>query len=162
MAKTKWVAAAVVKLKSLITRSAQMKILLAVDGSPYTKKMLAYLAAHELFSRNNEYTAVTAQLALPSQARTALGKELVHKYYEEEGQRVIEPVTKYLKRHGVTANFIWKTGRPSELIAKTATEGKFDLVVMGSHGQGALMNLVMGSVATEVLAGCKVPVLIIR
>ena len=29
-----------------------MKILLAVDGSPYTKKMLAYLAAHDLFSPN--------------------------------------------------------------------------------------------------------------
>jgi len=48
------------------------------------------------------------------------------------------------------------------LIAKTATDGKFDLVVMGSHGHGALVNLVVGSVATEVLASCKVPVLIVR
>jgi nucleotide-binding universal stress UspA family protein len=139
-----------------------MKILLAVDGSPYTKKMLAYLAAHELFSPNNDYTAVTAQLVLPSQARSALGKELVNKYYEEEGLRVMAPVTKYLLRHGITARFVWKTGRPGDLICKTATEGKFDLVVMGSHGHGALLNLVMGSVATEVLAGCKVPVLIVR
>jgi hypothetical protein len=30
-----------------------MKILLAVDGSPYTKKMLAYLAANEMFSPKN-------------------------------------------------------------------------------------------------------------
>ena len=139
-----------------------MKILLAVDGSPYTKKMLAYMAAHELFSSKNDYTAVTAQLVLPSQARTALGKELVHKYYEDEGLRVMAPVTKYLLRHGITAKCLWKTGKPGELIAKTATEGKFDLVVMGSHGHGALLNLVMGSVATEVLAGCKVPVLIVR
>ncbi|MDO9198382.1 MAG: universal stress protein, partial [Rhodoferax sp.] len=28
-----------------------MKILLAVDGSPYTKKMLAYLTTHELFTQ---------------------------------------------------------------------------------------------------------------
>ena len=139
-----------------------MKILLAVDGSPYTKKMLAYLAAHELFSPNNDYTAVTAQIVLPSQARSALGKELVNKYYEEEGLRVMAPVTKYLLRHGITARFVWKTGRPGDLICKTATEGKFDLVVMGSHGHGALLNLVMGSVATQVLAGCKVPVLIVR
>ena len=139
-----------------------MKILLAVDGSPYTKKMLAYLAAHELFSPNNDYTAVTAQIVLPSQARSALGKELVNKYYEEEGLRVMAPVTKYLLRHGITARFVWKTGRPGDLICKTATEGKFDLLVMGSHGHGALLNLVMGSVATEVLAGCKVPVLIVR
>jgi len=139
-----------------------MKILLAVDGSPYTKKMLAYLAAHEMFSPKNEYVAVTAQVMLPSQARTALGKELVQKYYEDEGQRVMAPVTKFLLRHGITAKLIWKTGKPGELISKTATDGKFDLVVMGSHGHGALVNLVVGSVATEVLAGCKVPVLIVR
>lgn len=139
-----------------------MKILLAVDGSSYTKKMLAYLAAHELFSAKNEYTAFTAQLVLPTQARAALGKELVAKYYEDEGLRVMAPVTKYLARHGVTAHCLWKMGKPGELIAKMAEDGKFDLVVMGSHGHGALMNLVVGSVATQVLAGCKVPVLVVR
>jgi nucleotide-binding universal stress UspA family protein len=139
-----------------------MKVLLAVDGSAYTKKMLAYLAAHEMFSPKNEYTAFTAQLVLPSQARTALGKEMVAKYYEDEGRRVMDPVTKFLGRHGVTANSLWKTGKPGELIAKLADDGKFDLVVMGSHGHGALVNLVVGSVATQVLASCKVPVLIVR
>lgn len=139
-----------------------MKILLAVDGSPYTKKMLAYLAANELFSPKNDYTAFTAQLVLPTQARSALGKELVHKYYEDEGLRVMGPVTKFLARHGVTAKCLWKTGKPGDLIAKMADDEKFDLVVMGSHGHSALMNLVVGSVATEVLAGCKVPVLVVR
>src|SRR5450830_135771 len=139
-----------------------MKILLAVDGSPYTKKMLAYLAAHELFSKKNEYSAFTAQGLLPAQARAALGKELVAKYYEDEAARVKAPVTKYLTRHGVTAHCSWKTGKAGELIANKAESGKFDLVVMGSHGYSALMNLVVGSVATEVLASCKVPVLIVR
>lgn len=139
-----------------------MKVLLAVDGSAYTKKMLAYLAANDLFSPKNEYVVVTAQVVLPAQARAALGKELVQKYYEDEGVRVVTPVCKYLQRHGITPKCIWKTGKPGELISKTATDGKFDLVVMGSHGHGALMNLVVGSVATEVLASCKVPVLIVR
>ena len=139
-----------------------MKILLAVDGSLYTKKMLAYLAAHEMFSPKNEYTAFTAQMMLPSQARAALGKELVAKYYEDEGQRIMSPVHKFLERQGVKAKGIWKTGNAGELIAKLADAEKFDLVVMGSHGHGALVNLVVGSVATKVLASCKVPVLIVR
>ena len=139
-----------------------MKILLAVDGSKYTKKMLAYLAAHELFSKKNEYSAFTAQAVLPSQARAALGKELVAKYYEDQGMAVMSPVVKFLARHGVTAHCSYKTGKAGELIAAKAEAGKFDLVVMGSHGHGALMNLVVGSVATEVLASCKVPVLIVR
>ncbi len=139
-----------------------MKVLLAVDGSTYTKKMLAYLAAYDMYSSKNEYTAFTAQLPLPSQARTALGKGLMKKYYEDEGHRVMAPVIKFLERHGITPQYLWKTGKPGELISKIATEGKFDLVVMGSHGHSALVNLVVGSVATEVLAGCKVPVLIVR
>lgn len=139
-----------------------MKVLLAVDGSPYTKKMLAYMAAHEMFSDKNEYVAFTAQLVLPTQARAALGKELVAKYYEDEGQRVMGPVTKFLDRHGVKVKCLWKTGKPGELISKMADDDKFDLVVMGSHGHGAFVNLVVGSVATQVLAGCKVPVLVVR
>jgi nucleotide-binding universal stress UspA family protein len=139
-----------------------MKILLAVDGSPYTKKMLAYMAAHELFSPKNDYTAFTAQVVLPSQARAALGKELVAKYYEDEGQRVMGPVQKYLERQGVKVKSICKIGSPGELISKLADAEKFDLVVMGSHGHGALVNLMVGSVATKVLANCKVPVLIVR
>ncbi len=139
-----------------------MKILLAVDGSPYTKKMLAYLAVHEMYSPKNEYVAFTAQMMLPAQARAALGKELVAKYYEDEGEKVMAPVSKFLERHGVKVKGLWKTGNPGELIAKMADEGKFDLIVMGSHGHGALLNLVVGSVATRVLANCKVPALIVR
>ena len=43
-----------------------MKILLAVDGSAYTKKMLAYLTTHEeMFGSNNDLTLFTVQLPLP-------------------------------------------------------------------------------------------------
>jgi nucleotide-binding universal stress UspA family protein len=34
--------------------------------------------------------------------------------------------------------------------------------MMGSHGHGSVVNVVMGSVATKVLASCKVPVLLVR
>ncbi len=139
-----------------------MKILLAVDGSPFTKKMLAYLATHELFKDNNEYTVFTVQPALPPRARAAVGKEIVNQYYEEEAEKVLAPVTKFLLRHQIDAKSSWKTGPAGESIAKFAESGQFDLLIMGSHGHSALVNLVMGSVATQVLAHCKVPVLLVR
>jgi len=139
-----------------------MKILLAVDGSPYTKKMLAYLATHELFTTDNEYTVFTVQPALPPRARAAVGKEIVDQYYEDEAEKVLTPVTKFLLRHKIDAKSSWKTGSAGESIAKFADSGKFDLLIMGSHGHSALVNLVMGSVATQVLAHCKVPVLLVR
>jgi len=76
-----------------------MNILLAVDGSSYTKKMLAYLAAHEeLLAPTHAYSAVTVQAALPPRARAALGKEAVDRYYADEADKVFKPVNKFLER----------------------------------------------------------------
>jgi nucleotide-binding universal stress UspA family protein len=140
-----------------------MKILLAVDGSEYTKKMLAYLTTHEeLFHANNNYTLLTVNPQLPPRARAAVGKEVVETYQREEAEKVLAPVTKFLMRHDIDAKTVAKVGHAGEIISKVADSGKFDLVVMGSHGHGTLGNLVMGSVATQVLAHCKVPVLLVR
>lgn len=140
-----------------------MKILLAVDGSDYTKRMLAYLSTHEnLFSVNNDYTVLTVQPVLPTRARAAVGKAVVDKYYKEEAEKILAPVSKFLLRHSINAKSSWKTGHAGETIAKFADAGKFDLLIMGSHGNGTLVNLVMGSVATQVLAHSKVPVLLVR
>jgi nucleotide-binding universal stress UspA family protein len=45
---------------------------------------------------------------------------------------------------------------------KHAQASGCDLIVMGTHGQGAVANLVMGSVTTKVIAMSKVPVLLFR
>lgn len=141
-----------------------MNILLSVDGSSYSKKMLAYLATHEelLLNGANEITVLTVQPPLPGKARAAVGKEVVEKYYAEEAEKVLAPVAKFIKRHGLDAKTIFKVGHVSETIAKVAESGKFDLLVMGTHGHSALGGLVMGSVTTQVMAHCKVPVLLVR
>ena len=67
-----------------------MKILLAVDGSDYTKKMLAYLTTHdELFSTNNSYTLLTVNPQLPPRARAVVGKEAVETFHREESEKVL-------------------------------------------------------------------------
>jgi nucleotide-binding universal stress UspA family protein len=140
-----------------------MKILLAVDGSAYTKKMLAYLATHEdLFSHAHRFTLLAVQAQLPTHARKVVGKEVIEVYHREESEKVLGPVIQFLLRHGIDAKSLSKVGHAGEVIAKTAESGHFDMVVLGSHGHGALANLVMGSVATQVLALCKVPVLLVR
>ena len=140
-----------------------MKILLAVDGSAYSKKMLAYLSTHPaLLSADHDYTVFIAQPDLPPRAKAAVGKDVVKSYQSDEAENVLAPVSKFLLRHGINAKTDWKVGPAGALIAKTADSGKFDLLVMGSHGHGALAKLVMGSVTTQVLAHCGVPVLLVR
>ena len=140
-----------------------MKILLAVDGSPYTQKMLAYITTHgELFSPNNDYTLLTVQPPLPPRARAAVGKEIVDSYYADETEKVMVPAAQFLAQHQLPAKSEWRVGAAGETIANFADEGQFDLLVMGSHGHGSFGNLVMGSVATQVLSHSKVPVLLVR
>ncbi len=140
-----------------------MKILVAADGSAYTKRMLAYLAAHdEWLGAHHEYTVVHTVPAVPARAAAVLDRELLHAYYADEGEKVFKPLRTFLDGQGIQATFLSKTGHVADVIAKTAEEGKFDLLMMGSHGHSELAGLVMGSVATRVLAGCKVPLLIVR
>ena len=86
----------------------------------------------------------------------------MNSYYADETDKVIAPVAKFLARHGISAKSEWKVGPAGETIAKFADDGKFDLLIMGSHGHGSFGNLVMGSVATQVLSHSKVPVLLVR
>ena len=140
-----------------------MKILLAVDGSAYTKKMLAYLATHdEFFSPAHDYTLLTVQQPFPARVKSAVGAEVTRTYHAEEAERVLAPAFKFLARHNLNPASTWKLGHPGETISKFAEAGKFDMVVMGSHGHGTLGNLVMGSVATQVLTHCTVPLLLVR
>ena len=140
-----------------------MKILLAVDGSTYTQKMLAYLTSHqEMLGTGHEYSIITVQPLLPPRARAALGKDVVEQYYDEEATKILVPVQDFLKSRGVQVQSISKVGPIADTIIKEAQEGKFDMIAMGTHGHGTLGRLVMGSVSSQVLAGCTIPVLLIR
>jgi nucleotide-binding universal stress UspA family protein len=140
-----------------------MKILLAVDGSEYTRKMLEYVRANKsLFDASHEYVLLNAQPPLPPHVKSTLGSNTVNKYHEEEGEKVLQPALASLKEAGLNARAEWKVGQAGETIGEFADEGRFDMVIMGSHGHGALARLVMGSVTTAVLAHCGVPVLLIR
>ena len=140
-----------------------MKILLAVDGSAYTKRMLAFLAAHdELLGPRHQYTVIHGVLEVPGRAAAFVGKNVVKEYYESEAEAVFKPIRSFLEQQGIEANFVHSIGHAADAIAHLAEEGKYDLVVMGSRGQGEVMNLVLGSVATKVLAKCSVPVLLVR
>jgi nucleotide-binding universal stress UspA family protein len=140
-----------------------MKTLLAVDGSDYTKRMLSYLATHKDFLGTAQAcTVLYVVLPVPHRAAAFAGPEMVHGYYEDDARVVLEPIQAFMREQGIEATFVHKVGHPSDEIASYAEAGNFDLVVMGSHGVGALKNLVLGSVATKVLARCTVPVLLVR
>ncbi|MEQ1806804.1 MAG: universal stress protein [Burkholderiaceae bacterium] len=139
-----------------------MKVLLAVDGSAYTKRMLGWVAAHdEFFDPLTEYTVLTALAELPHHTGFfELGD--LKGYYAARAEEVLQPVRAFIAQKKWRASFESRIGPAAEVIAAEASVGEFDLIVLGSHGRSALSNLALGSVATGVLARCKTPVLLIR
>jgi nucleotide-binding universal stress UspA family protein len=140
-----------------------MKILVAVDGSPYTKRMLAYLAAHdEWLGAHHEYTLLHAVSPVPARASGVLDKSVLQAYYDETAQKVFKPIRSFFSKQGLKAQFVAKVGPAADMIADAARKGRFDLMILGSHGHGTVANLVMGSVTTKVLARCDTPALLVR
>lgn len=139
-----------------------MKVLLPVDGSAYTKRMLGWVAAHdEFFDPSTEYTVLTAVAELPHHAGFfELGD--LKGYYAARAEEVLAPVRAFIAQKKWRASYEQRVGPAADVIATEATRGEFDLIVLGSHGHSALANLALGSVATGVLARCKTPVLLIR
>ena len=140
-----------------------MKILLAVDGSAYTKRMLGYVAAHdELLGAGNEYTIFTVVPPIPAHATHFVARNTLDDYYRETAEEVLQPIRAFAAQKGWQIKVEHAIGQAAEKIAALAESEKHDLIVMGTHGHSSLGNLVLGSVATGVLARCKTPVLLIR
>lgn len=140
-----------------------MKILIAADGSSYTKRMLAYLAAHdEWLGAGHAYTVMHTVTPVVARAARVIPREVLRSYYEQSAETVFKPIRTFFKKQGIEAGFVSEVGDPGVMIARRADAQRVDLVMLGSHGHGSLGNLFLGSVASKVIAGCKAPVLVIR
>lgn len=140
-----------------------MKILLAVDGSACTKRMLAYLAAHDEFlGKGHRYTVLTVTMAVPPHAEGFFDRETVANYYRAEAQDVLKPVRAFIAQQGWDVEFVDKVGHAPDVILDAERQGGFDLVVMGSHGHSPLASVLLGSVTNKVLNHSRTPVLVIR
>lgn len=145
-----------------------MRILLAADGSKFTKKALAFLLAHRerLLSQVQgealELHIVNVQAPIPPRARAAVGKDVVDEYHASEAAKVFGPIMKFLEKHDVVATSEWKVGEPAAEITRIAKRHKSHLILMGTHGHGVLGRILMGSVAQRVITESDVPVLLVK
>lgn len=120
-----------------------MKVIVTVDGSSFGWKALDYLVRHKnTFGVDCELTVLHVD--------------------EGRAAKVLARVKSQLRRARMGYTEAVIKGSPGKEIAKFARRGKFDLVIMGSHGYSAFEQLMLGSVASKIIALCKVPVLLVR
>lgn len=140
-----------------------MKILLAADGSVYTRHAVKFLIRNRgMFGTKLELCLLHVRPPLPGRATAVLARSAVNRYYSDETRKALSAAKRTLDRKRIPYKEMHLIGDPGPAIAGYARKGRFSVVIMGSHGESALRNLVLGSVASKVLANCRVPVLIVR
>ena len=140
-----------------------MKVLMAADGSKYTKRALAFLVNHEsLVNSNDELFVLNVQIQVPARVISMLGSTEIAAYHREEGDKVLNPIKKFLDKHALNYRCASVVGHPVEEILKAAEEEKSHLILMGTRGQGLIGRALIGSIAQRVVSDSSIPVLLVK
>jgi nucleotide-binding universal stress UspA family protein len=140
-----------------------MKILLAADGSRFTKKALAFLVTHEgLSGPDDELLVLNVQVPVPPRVKTMVGATAVKEYHQDEARKVLDPIERFLKRHSLAFRTAWTVGTPAREVLAAVKREKAQLVVMGTRGHGLIGRALLGSVAQNVVVDCPVPLLLVK
>ena len=142
-----------------------MKILVAVDGSNFALHAVTYAAnlVAQLQPGDHRVTLLSVHDDIGLvHAKSFVGNETVADYLREISDKELAPARQLLDAAGVPCDTVQRTGHVAKEIVDCAHTGKFDLVVMGAKGRGAIADLLIGSVAQRVLAACRQPVLLVK
>lgn len=139
-----------------------MKLLVAVDFSPQTEHILA--------AARGQARALGAQLwlmhvvapppvlqrhtdAAPDQPPIALENR--------EENRLIQEAVDSARDAGVEAAGVLVEGPPAKMILRQAATLQADMIIIGSHGFGPALGMLLGSVSKKVLRKARCPVLVV-
>lgn len=140
-----------------------MKILLAVDGSDHSERVARHVV--RLVQGCAGYQVMLLNVQPPIDAPELLSHMPVSEIeamQETRGGDAMASARALLERAGVAYVPEVALGPVAESIARHAREANCDMIVMGSHGAGALVSALMGSVTRDVINIAPCPVTVVK
>ncbi len=152
-------------------------LLVPIDGSEHTSKLLTYLT--ELAAVQKGVEVILLYVSVPLEAAVSMmgmpdnpmslpgfsplmGYEEFEKIYKQQADNALNPALKTLTEAGIAARCLGVTGYPALEIVNQAVQLHVDGIVMGTHGQSALSASLLGSVAQSVMQHTPCPLTFIR
>lgn len=140
-----------------------MKILAAVDFSPVTEQVLGTLTRMAAALPTQVWLihvappepAFVGYEAGPDVVRGQVAAEL-HASHQQ-----LQTLADRLRAGGVETTALQLQGKTVETVISEANKLPASLIVLGSHGHGAVYNMLVGSVAEGIVRESKVPVLLV-
>jgi nucleotide-binding universal stress UspA family protein len=146
------------------------KVLLATDGSQYSDKAVSF-AARLLNGTPCVLTLLTVieepvypmpQDEITPPVETIPPYEDLREAFLDRAEVVLDRAEAPLREVGVTVERKVRFGHPVAEILGELEEGNYEMVAMGSHGHGALGEMLLGSVSYRISHHAICPVLIVR
>lgn len=139
---------------------ATKRLLLATDLSETSQS--ATDEAFELAARLEAHLLVVSvidpgSLLLPG-GRFRARVDQVREKREQQAQDLVQRG----RELGIEVSFLIWTGDPGDMIVSAAEAEHVDMVLVGSHGRGAVGRFFLGSVSEHVVRNAPCPVLVVR
>lgn len=140
-----------------------MKILLPVHVGEHSLAAAAFVASRcALIGANPEIVLLNVQQPAFAGLPTQAARERLRAFYAKEAAKALDPAHAILAAAGLRAQTMHVSGQPGPRIAQTAKMIAADLIVLGGPRRPPAAGALLGSVAAEVLAHCRTPVLLLR
>ncbi|HEY7935794.1 MAG TPA: universal stress protein [Candidatus Limnocylindrales bacterium] len=145
-----------------------MKILLAVDGSSASERAIdlvgttAWPAGSHVRLIHVAEPNLAGYAGLPGVMVSSEAVDEAIQADREYRQELLATTRARLEAPGRGLDSVIVDGRAASSIVDAANAFEADLIVLGSHGRGAIGSAVLGSVAAEVVEYAATPVLVVR
>uniref|UniRef100_A0A0D6QZ76 UspA domain-containing protein n=1 Tax=Araucaria cunninghamii TaxID=56994 RepID=A0A0D6QZ76_ARACU len=151
---------------------AAKTVMVAVDESEESMYALQW-ALDNLLTQNNDQHIIVMHAEVPASSKVGLGGQAVassgHRVLKiaerSENlitQRVLARAREISDKRNVTVDFKVMVGEARYAICEAANKMGVDVLVVGSHGHGAVKRAVAGSVTEHCTRHCKCRVLVIK
>ena len=141
------------------------RILIAVDGSSHSAKVArAVIAQAAAYKEPPELHLTYVHLPVPTLGGLIkpVGHESLQRYYREEGEDALRGAKRLLDRAKLPCSLHIMVGPIAETLVSEAKKLKCDMIIMGTHGMGAVSGMLLGSVATKTAHLARCPVMLVR
>ena len=139
------------------------RILVPTDASEYSRRALKM--ALEL-ARTVQAEVVLLHVSYTPQAywgyTISYGITVTQEQLDQNGELALDATLTGIDSEHVIIHKRVESGHPVTIILEQIKKENIDLVIMGSHGYGAIAGSVLGSVSQRVLQRVSCPVLIIK
>jgi nucleotide-binding universal stress UspA family protein len=141
-----------------------MKILVPVDGSKPSLRAVRLAIAMARSSPRSEILLVNVQNTgtLEFGGLGSSTPVLLRQAVEREGEAALKPAVALCKAAKLSYHAQIETGPIAETAMRVAKRKRATHIVMGTRGLGGIRNLVLGSVATQIIHLATVPVTLVK